>query len=288
MDGGAEAPATGTATAPTPATAPAPPAAGPMDVFLGRGVPTALKPGAPLSELKAPARLTTTTTSMDMPKQQQQQQQQGSLQVPSGELEGGTASPHWREVARRVEAAADSQTEVDLSFSAAFGPTALTLHAPALPAFVVTALVNGAAAAPRADVRAACLRALSCCAHALAALEARRAAAEEAGPSASALPWVGNRTAPLSASVAALASEPQLLDAMHKGMAEAAASTAALSSLALAATLAGSESGREAVAPSALAALAAAGQRLAERCSAGAELHAAVAALEAALETQHH
>lgn len=190
-------------------------------------VPSALRPDAPPSELRAPGRLVTSTAAgasvaADQPAAAEPVP---ALVVP--ESVSGTSDPFWRRLLQHIEAADGGcpaaaapptgeqhgqrgvqQVAARPSFEAAFEPAALGRLASAMPASILTALVTGAAApSTPAAARAARLRCLAGAAAALAIAEA-----EAAGDDLSASQQVwAPRGAPAAASLPELCLEPQLL-----------------------------------------------------------------------------
>eukprot|EP00887_Chlorella_sp_A99_P006092 scaffold22.g6092.t1 len=304
---GPEGEGAGGALAPTPVTAPAAARAagvgGPLDLMLGArggdgtpGVPSALRPGGPATMERAPQRLVTTTAPAELPP---------PLEVPPGVVEGGTADAYWNALAQHIHQAdsaapaggdEDGEPEgaaPDLGFAAAFEPAALARHLPAVPAFIVTALVAGAAGGAVPAARRACVHALRAVAEALAG-----AGPEEGGDlSASQRPWVTSRTAPLPASLERLCGEEQLVPAMLAALApahmdEPGARGVALAALALTSALLRSGAGRAALAAGAsggetasarLAPVADAARQLAEEFPHDSELGDAADEAEAAV-----
>lgn len=236
-------------------------------------VPSALRPDAPPSELRAPDRLVVSTAAgmsaafcnpaaaEPIP----------ALSVPRSV--SGTSDPFWRCLLQHLEAAegghpaaaaptlaqageqpgqpGQEEPTGGLSFEAAFEPAALAHLAAGMPASILTALVTGAAAPDTsAAARTAYLRCLARAAATLAAAEA-----EAAGDNLSASQQVwAPRGAPAAASLPELCLEPQLLaclaaaaEAGRGACAASAEAHAARAAAAVASALAGSEACRAAL-----------------------------------------
>lgn len=224
-------------------------------------VPSALRPDAPPSELRAPDRLVTSTAAGVCAAGGGPAAGEPMLALAVPDSISGTSDPFWRRLLQHIEAADGSQTvatgtgergsqpgaqqAASLGFEAAFEPAALARLAAGMPASILTALVTGAAAPTTpAPARAAYLR---CLAEATAALAAAEAEAAGDNLSASQQVWAP-RGAPAPASLSELCLEPQLL-ACLKGAAEAgrgacagsAEAQAARAAAAVASALRGSE-----------------------------------------------
>lgn len=175
-------------------------------------VPSALRPNAPPSEMKAPGRLVTTTAAGA---DAAAGATLSPLRVP--ETVSCTADPFWRDLLHHLESADGAhevaQAQGPPQFMAAFEPPALARLVAAMPAGVLSVLVSGAAATSTpAASRAAYLQCLEAAVRALAAEEAVGASAL----SASQQVWQP-RGAPLAASLAELCREPQLVAGLQAG-----------------------------------------------------------------------
>ena len=236
-------------------------------------VPSALRPNAPPSELKAPGRLVTTTAAGETDAAagggsagggagrsagaQPARASPGPLVIP--EAVDGTGHPFWRELLAHIEsadgarspapgAAAAAQQQRPPQFLAAFRPAALQRLLPAMPASVLTALVDGMAAA---DTPPACRAAyLRCLEAAVQALVAAEEAAGDTSLSASQQVWQP-RGQPLPASLRELAREPQLLLGLQAAAGSGDGGSAAAAAASVAGALLGSEAARAAVADAA-------------------------------------
>jgi hypothetical protein len=230
-------------------------------------VPSALRPNAPPSELKAPERLVTTTAAGASAAAAAPAPALAPLVVP--EAVSGTADPFWRQLLQHIECADGSpqqqQQAQPAEFLAAFQPAVLARLVAAMPAGILTALVAGVAAGSTpAAARASYLHCLEAAVVALAAAEA-----EAAGDSLSASQQVWQpRGAPVAASLLELCGEPQLVSGLQVCVSAAASAAgssggaevrAAQAAAAVAAALLGSEASKAALAAADAAAGASAG-----------------------------
>lgn len=228
-------------------------------------VPSALRPNAPPSELKAPGRLVTTTAAgadaaaagsggggAGAPRASP-----GPLVIP--EAVDSTGHPFWRELLSHIESADGARSPAPGAaappqrapqFLSAFTPAALQRLLPAMPASVLTALVDGMAAADTPPAcRAAYLRCLQAAVQALAAV-AEEAAGDASQLSASQQVWQP-RGQPLPASLLELAREVQLLPGLQAAVGDGNGGSTAAAAADVARALLGSEAARAAVAAAA-------------------------------------
>lgn len=210
---------------------PAPVAKGPLERLLikpGVGtaskptptVPSALRPSAPPSTVKAPGRLVTTTAAGEAAiaaaaAQNQQQQQRPVLQplkVP--ETVEGTGDEYWMLLLQHIEA---DTTTTEPTFSAAFTPTALAHTIASLPAFILDALLAAAQGhsseeGPKSEAAVRCLRSAV---EALASLE-NGASGHGQDASASQRAWGSARSGSHAASLAGLCREPGFVEVLQQ------------------------------------------------------------------------
>lgn len=225
-------------------------------------VPSALRPNAPPSELKAPGRLVTTTAAGTADAAGSAAAAAAAaaaspapLVVP--EAVNGTADPFWRDLLQHIESAdgAHSPPAGQLvavqrpQFLSAFQPGALARLLPAMPASVLTALIHGVAADGTPPASKAAY--LHCLAAAVKALAAAAAEGEgDASLSASQQVWQP-RGAPVAASLAEVCREPQLLSGLQAAAAAGSGEEAAAAAAEVARALLSSEAAVAAVAAAA-------------------------------------